>query len=194
MARMKLILNRIADTLSGIKEIKVIILYGSLARREATSRSDIDLFIITSKDIKDKIEEKIIGLENQIHRSIQPTIRTEKQLKTTDSGLLQNIFQEGKILFLREYFDFPVSFLLEQKSFTIYKFDISNLKQKKKAEFNRELYGYKDKKYIYKGLIHRANGSKLSPGCIIVPFDNKKMIESFFGKKKIKFEKIAVWK
>jgi len=194
MAGIKQILNKIGDTLSEIKEIKVIILYGSLARGESTPRSDIDLFMISSKDIKDKIEEKVIELENQIHRSIQPTIRTEKQLKTMDSGLLQNIFQEGKILFLREYFDFPVSFLLEQKPFVIYKFDISNLKQNQKAEFNRELYGYKDKKYAYEGLIHKAGGNKLSSGCIIVPFNGKKTVEEFFGKKRVKFEEIKIWK
>jgi len=194
MAGVKSILKKIADSLSEIKDVKIIILYGGLARGEFTSRSDIDLFIITSKDIKEKIEEKVIDLENQIHRSIQPTVRTEKQLKVIDSGLLQNIFQEGKILFLREYFDFPVPLLLGQKPFVIYKFDISNLKQARKAEFNRELYGYRDKKYIYEGFIHKVSGNKLSSGCIIVPFDNKKKVEEFFGRKKIKFEEIKVWK
>lgn len=160
-----------------------------------TSRSDIDLFIITSKDIKDRIEEKVIELENQIHRSIQPTVRTEKQLETTDSGLLQSIFQDGKILFLREYFDFPVSFLLQQKPFVIYKFDISNLKQNKKAQFNRELYGYKDKKYVYEGLTHKVGAERLSSGCIITPLSrNKKRIDNFFRKNRINFEEIRVWK
>lgn len=194
MAVVKQVLKKIADTLSEVKEIKVIILYGSLARGEFASRSDTDLLIVTSREAKDKIEEKVIELENQIHRSIQPTIRTEKQLKTTDSGLLQNIFQEGRVLFLREYLDFPVSFLLEQKPFVIYKFDISNLKQSRKAKFNRELYGYRDKKYAYEGLTHRVNASKLSSGCIIVPFGNKRKVEEFFRKKRIKFEEIRVWK
>jgi len=194
LARIKQVLKTIANVLSLIKEIKVIILYGSLSRGEFTSRSDIDLFIITSKDVKNRIEEKIIKLENQLHVTIQPTIRTKEQLKTTDSGLLQNIFQEGKILFLREYFDFPVSFMLEQKPFIVYKFDISNLKQNEKAQFNRTLYGYRDKKYIYKGLIHKSGGSKLSSGAIIVPFNNKKIITDFFKKIKIKYEEIKVWK
>lgn len=194
MARVNNILKKISGALSEIKEVKVIILYGSLARGEFTSRSDIDLFIIVSKDEKDKIEERIIELENQLKRSIQPTIRTEEQIKTTDSGLLQNIFQEGKILFLREYFDFPVSFLLEQRPFVIYRFDISNLKQNRKAQFNRELYGYRDKKYKYEGLIHKVEGSKLSSGCIIVPFDGKKIMEGVFKKHKITFEEVKVWK
>lgn len=194
MAGIKQILKKITDSLSGIKAVKAIILFGSLARGELTSRSDIDLFIIASKNEKDKIEEKVIELENQIHRSIQPTIRTEKQIRTTDSGLLQNIFREGKILFLREYFDFPTSVLLEQKPFVIYKFDISNLKQNKKAQFNRELYGYRDKKYIYEGLIQKVGGSRLSSGCIIVPFGKRGLPSEFFTKKGINFEEIKVWK
>lgn len=195
MAVAKQILNKIIDRLSEIKEVKAIILYGSFARGEFGSRSDIDLFILTSKDIKDKVEEKVIELENQIHRSIQPTLRTVKQLKATDSGLLQSIFQEGKILFLREYFDFPVSSLLEQKPFVIYKFDISHLKQNKKAQVNRKFYGYKDKGYNYEGLIHKVGGSKLSSGCVIVPFSHdKKRIEDFFKKNRIRFEEIRVWK
>lgn len=194
MARVNSILKKISGALSEIKEVKVIIFYGSLARGEFTSRSDIDLFIITSKDEKDKIEESIIELENQLKRSIQPTIRTEEQIKTTDSGLLQNIFQEGKILFLRDYFDFPVSFILEHRPFAIYRFDISNLKQNRKAQFNRELYGYRDKKYEYEGIIHKVDGSKLSSGCIIVPFDGKKIMEGFFKKHKITFEEVKVWK
>ena len=196
MAGVKQVLKKIASALSEIKEIEVIILYGSFARGEFSLRSDVDLFIITSRDIKDVVEEKVIALEGRIHKSIQPTVRTEKQLKTTDSGLLQSIFQEGKILFLREYFDFAVSFLLQQKPFVIYKFDISNLKQSKKTGFNRALYGYKDKKYIYEGLIHKVGGEKLSSGCIIIPLINryKKKIDSFFKKNRIKFKEIRVWK
>jgi len=194
MAGIKQILKKITDALSAIEEIKVIILYGSYARGEFTSRSDIDLFIVTSRDVRDKIEDKVIELENQISRNIQPTIRTEKLLKNTDSGLLQNIFQEGKILFLREYFDFPVAFLLEQRPFIIYKFRISDLAQNKKAEFNRELYGYKDKKYEYEGLLQKLRGDRLSSGCVFVPFDGKKQVEEFFSKKKIKFDEITVWR
>jgi len=179
MAGTKLILNKIVNLLSKVKEVKVIMLYGSFARGEYTSRSDIDIFVIISKNVKEQIEEKVIELENIVNKRIQPTIRTEKQIKSMDSGLLQNIFQEGKILFLREYFDFPVSFLL---------------KQNKKAEFNRELYGYKDKKYSYEGLIHKAKGTRLSSGSIIVPFGSKKRIEKFFIKSRIKFEEINVWK
>jgi len=47
---MKRILKKIAKKLSKIKDAKSVILYGSLARGEFTSRSDIDLFILTTED------------------------------------------------------------------------------------------------------------------------------------------------
>ena len=98
---MKRILKKIAKKLSEIEDVKAVILYGSLARDEYTSRSDIDLFILTTKsETQDLIHNKIIELENETGRNIQPTIRTLNELHKTDTGLLQNIFQEGKICLL----------------------------------------------------------------------------------------------
>jgi len=96
---MKRILKKIAKELSKTKDVKAVILYGSLARGEFTSRSDVDLFILTTEDKTQKeIYDKIIELESEIGRNIQPTVRTITELQRTDTGLLQNIFQEGKIL------------------------------------------------------------------------------------------------
>jgi hypothetical protein len=61
-------------------------------------------------------------------------------------------------------------------------------------QFNRELYGYKDKKYVYEGLIHKVSGSKLSSGCIIVSFDHKEKVKGFFKKHRIVFEEVSVWR
>ncbi len=99
---MKRILKKIAKELSKIEDVKAVILYGSLAREEFTSRSDVDLFILTTEDkIQKEIHDKVIELESEIGRNIQPTIRTIAELQKTDTGLLQNIFQEGKILLER---------------------------------------------------------------------------------------------
>ena len=125
---MKKILKKIVKELSVIEDIKAVVLYGSLARGEYTSRSDIDLFILTTENKTQKeIQEKVIQLESEIGRNIQPTIRTIAELQKTDTGLLQNIFQEGKVLFLREPADIPSAILLQQKPYLIYTFQISSL-------------------------------------------------------------------
>jgi predicted nucleotidyltransferase len=192
---MKRLFNKITKSLSVIEDIKIIILYGSFARGDYTSRSDIDLLILTSKkNTLKKIEDKIIELESNIGKNIQPTIRTIKEFNKTDSGLLQNIFQEGKVLYLKEPIDIPSAILLQQKPYFIYSFQLNNLSQKEKAKFNRQLYEQIRKDYKYKGLLQEIGGQRLSAGCILVPHSEKDEIEKFFKKLKVKFEALKVWK
>jgi predicted nucleotidyltransferase len=192
---MNKIIKKIAAGLSEIDGVKAIILYGSFARGEATSRSDIDLFILTSeKGIFKEVQNKIISIESDTGRNIQPTIRTLKELKETDSGLLQNIFQEGKILYLKEPVDISSSMLLEQKPRLIYSFQISNLNQNEKARFNNEFYGRVKGKYNYKGVLEAIGGQKLSSGCVLVPYAKKQKAERFFKKFKVRFNQLKVWK
>jgi predicted nucleotidyltransferase len=192
---MKRVLKKITKELSKINDLRAVILYGSFARDENTSRSDIDLFILTTnKKTQKEIQDRVIELESETGRSIQPTIRTIAELQVTDTGLLQNIFQEGKILYLKEPAEIPSAVLLQQKPHLIYSFQISSLSQKEKARFNRYLYEQKRKGYKYKGLLQEIGGKKLSAGCVIVPYMQKEKIEKFFKKFKVKFEQLRVWK
>jgi len=82
VSKLKRILKRIVNELSVISDIKLIILYGSFARGDYGPKSDIDLLIITTKPKSlNEIQNKIIGIEEKIGKSIQPIIRTEKELK-----------------------------------------------------------------------------------------------------------------
>lgn len=192
---MKRILKKITTDLSEIPDLKLVVLYGSYARGENTSRSDIDLFILTTKiKTQEEIQNKVIGLESEVGRNIQPTIRTISELQKTDSGLLQNIFKEGKVLYLREPAEIPSTLLLQQKPYIIYSFRISKLSQRDKVRFNRSLYEQKRKRYKYKGLLNELGGKKLSSGCVMVPNNQKEKIEKFFKKLNVKFEQLKVWK
>ena len=192
---MKRLLNKIAKKLSAIEDVKAVVLYGSFARGEATSRSDADLLILTTeKKTSKEVQDKIIELETETGRNMQPTIRTLGELQKTDTGLLQNIFQEGKVLYLREAADIPSAILLQQKPFLVYTFQLNNLSQKEKARFNRQLYEQTKKGYKYKGLLQEFGGQKLSPGCVLVPHAEKQKIEKFFKKFRVQFNQLRVWK
>ena len=192
---MNRIFKKIVKELLGINDVRAIILYGSFARNEATSRSDIDLLILTSeKRTFKEVQNKVIKIESDIGRNIQPTVRTLKELKKTDSGLLQNIFQEGKMLYLKEPTDIPSSMLLEQKPQLVYSFQLSKLSQNEKARFNNEFYGRKKGKYSYKGLLNEIGGQKLSAGCILVSHSEKQKIEKFFKQFKVQFSQLKVWR
>jgi predicted nucleotidyltransferase len=192
---MNRILKKITRELAKIEDVKAIVLYGSFARKENISRSDIDLFILTTdKSTIKQVQEKIIELENTTGRTIQPTVRTIKELQKTDTGLLLNIFQEGKVLYLKEATEIPSAILLEQKPFLIYSFQLNKLNQKQKAQFNSNFYGRTKDKYQYTGFLNEINGQKLSSGCVIIPHTKKSKIEKFFRKFKIDFKQVKVWK
>ena len=192
---MNRIYKKIAKNLSAINDVRAVILYGSFARGEATPRSDVDLLILVSekKTIK-LVQDVIITLEREIGRSIQPTIRTLKELENTDSGLLKNIFQEGRILYLKEPADIPSSLLIGRKQQIIYAFQIIMLSQKDKVKFNNEFYGRTKGKYSYKGILGELGGQKLSSGCALIPLSEKKKVEKYFKKSKVAFEATKVWK
>ena len=187
-------LKKIVKELSAIDDIKLIILYGSFARGDYGPKSDLDLFILTTKqEAMNDIQNKIIDIEGKIGKSVQPTIRTQRELKKTDMGLLQNILQEGKLLYLGEPLDIPAAQITKQKPYLIYIFSLNTLDQKTKAKFNRELYARAKEKYTYQGLLQKIGGEKLSPGCIIAPFKEKNIIEKFLNKYKITYEAKEVW-
>jgi len=192
---MNRIFKKITNELAAIEDVKAIVLYGSLARKEGTSRSDIDLFVLTTdKSTMKEVQEKIIELETDTGKTIQPTVRTIKELQKTDTGLLQNIFQEGKVLYLKEAPELPSAILLEQKPHLVYSFQLSNLDQNEKAQFNSNFYGRVKNKYQYSGSLKKIGGQKLSPGCVIIPHTQKAKIEKLFRKFKIKFKQVKVWK
>ena len=191
---MQRIFKQISRELSLISEIRLVILYGSYARGDFSPKSDLDLFILTSKsNAVEKIHNAIIQIEDKIGKSIQPTIRTGEEFEKTDSGLLQNLLREGKILFLRGFYEISAVTLLKQKPFIIFSFRINSLSQKNKAKFNREFYSRTKKKYEYKGLLQKLGGEKLASGCIMIPFKANNGMEKFFNKYKIRYEKKNIW-
>ncbi len=60
----KLMYKNIVKQLSTIDDVKTIIVYGSFARGDYGPKSDIDLFIITTKpETTQQIQDKVIELE-----------------------------------------------------------------------------------------------------------------------------------
>jgi len=194
VSKLKRILKKIVRELSVINDIKLIILYGSFARGDYGPKSDIDLLILTTKpDTINEIQNEIVSIEEKIGKNIQPTIRTERELKKTDTGLIQNILQEGKLLYLKEPLEIPATQITKQRPYIIYTFQLDSLDQKTKAKFNRELYTRTKEKRVYQGLLQKIGGEKLSPGCIIIPFDKKNIAEKFFRKYKIGYKARNIW-
>ncbi len=68
------------DTLKNLKNIKVAFIYGSFAKGEEKSTSDIDLFIIGNPDETELIRN-LNPIEKKIQREINYTIYSKKSFK-----------------------------------------------------------------------------------------------------------------
>jgi predicted nucleotidyltransferase len=138
--KLRRIFKQISRELSLIRDIKFVILYGSYARGDFGAKSDLDLFIMTSKlDTIEDVHNAIIKIEEKIGKSIQPTVRTEEEFRKTDSGLLQNLLREGKILFLRDFYEISAVTLLKQRPYIIYSIG-SFIRERKRNMNTKDFY------------------------------------------------------
>ena len=82
-------------------DIKLIMLFGSVARGDDTEESDIDILIVSP--IADKIKPYIHNIAVDIilekNEVISPRLMTEEQFnKTEDYPFLSNVLKEGVII------------------------------------------------------------------------------------------------
>ena len=98
-----IILLEIMDKISKYRQIQNIILFGSYAKLIHTDRSDIDIAIISSEKINDKVKKGIINRIEQIskkeNKKIDAQFFTNKEMKENQSDLLiKDILRNGKSL------------------------------------------------------------------------------------------------
>jgi predicted nucleotidyltransferase len=183
-----------------INNIKKIILFGSVARDEASSESDIDLFIdiIGNKksietDIK-RIKEEFLKstryqnywLLKDIKNEIKPIIGKLdewKELKTS-------IISDGIVLYGK---------FEEMPEKAVHKTLLSweNIKpESKRVMLSKRLFGYKKGKKSYEGLIQKYDGERIGKGLIAVPSANAKIFLKLFRDMNItaKIKKIIEYK
>ena len=176
-------------------EVDEIILFGSVARGEATEESDIDLFFsVKNKETKTK---KLLNKElkkfykskiNEIWslKGIKNSIRVE--VGNLDTWKLKrSIISEGITLY-GKYKELPKK-TLGFVHFAIK--PIKNIAQRNKVI--RKLFGRIEKNHETEGIIKLLRGKKLSPTSFIIPKDKAQDIIKFLNSEKINFNFFEFW-
>ena len=84
----------------------------------------------------------------------------------------------------------------ELKDKIIISYSLSQISQKQKVKFLRELFGYKERKrkiYSHKGLLDEINGEKLGSNVVMINVEHLIKINELFNEYKIKPNIIEVW-
>ena len=171
--------------------IKNIILFGSVSREESVEESDIDIFVDINKD-NQNLEKEIIQILEQFldstkYKNYWKLLGIKNEIKLT-IGILDkwkelkpSIVANGVTL----YGKFKSDIKGEHKTFLVWE----NIKpNSKRVLFNKQLFGFKQKKRFYEGLLQRYNGERLGKGCIIVPLENSLIFQKLLKKHKIQFK------
>jgi predicted nucleotidyltransferase len=85
------------------ERIEAAFIYGSVARRTDTSRSDIDLFVVSEDAGYQGLIEALLPLEKRLGRKISPTIYSPSELerkRAERSGFLGRVLEGPKIFLI----------------------------------------------------------------------------------------------
>ncbi len=163
--------------LKNLNNVTKIILFGSIARNEATKESDVDLFIEIKKKTK-KAEREIRNIEESFYQSREAALFKTQGIENKLSVKL------GK---LAEWKDLAES--IASTGITLYgPYETSERPSgaqrfvivfwngigKNRGSFLNKLYGVTVNNKHYDGLLARVGGKKLGKSCIMLPIASKK--------------------
>jgi predicted nucleotidyltransferase len=179
------------------EKINSIILFGSVARKQATKESDIDLFIDVS-DNEQEIEKEVNKILQDFYKSIKYKnywslygINNEfsiivgkiNEWKLKDSMLGNSLVLYGKYS--------PKLDDGENKTIISWETIKNN---SKRVMLNKKLFGFKHYKHKYKGLIEIYHGVKLGTNSILIDTGNINIFIKEFKKFQVKTRIINAFK
>ncbi len=176
------------------KGVLSLVLFGSVARGEATRESDIDIAVIYSE----KDDEVVSELESMAGERIQLTHLSLEELKKepTVAGALSG---EGILLY-----GSPVSISaedLELKPMMIISYDTSGMSRNARSRLQRALYGgtstyVKDGEKVkkhYPGIVEEIGAERLGKGVLLVDRRRYPKIAGTLKTYGAKYREIPVW-
>ncbi len=183
-------LDRLVQAITKIEGVVSIILFGSRARGDYDEYSDYDMLVVFQDDEtmwrnRRELYQNIgkLGLFTQVlTRSIREL--TEK----TEPTFLQNILQQGTILYLRYPFRAP-ALAQNLTPMAILSYSLAKLPHNEKMKVDYRLFG----KQKRKGLVEEVGGAKLGDGCFMIPAENLEKATAILKQFGVNFNVIRVY-
>lgn len=186
------------------KNVKTVVLFGSVAKKTNDKKSDIDLFFdVINKAEINIIEDKIKSTLKSFEVKSENTWKLKKIVMpinfivgSLDDSTWKNIKDElasSGIVLYGPYKQLPQKM---DHYFLVY-YSLVNLARKNKMRLIRTLFGYSlvkaKRKYVQKGLIEKIGASKLSSNVILVQSESLADIKRIFNDYRLKYRVIETW-
>ncbi len=185
------------DSIPG-KKINKIILFGSVARGDYTSESDIDIFIDAPSNFGKEIEKQLsLFYRSQVCETWKlKGVNNEISLKIGNLNkwkLRREVISSGVILY-GKYTELPGG---ANPYLLIRILNTGTKKTSRQVRLWRKLYGYKQKVdgkvYCQKGIIEEEGGIKIGMAIFLIPMGRRKHILDFLKKNKVKYRLHELW-
>ncbi|HLC71829.1 MAG TPA: nucleotidyltransferase domain-containing protein [Candidatus Nanoarchaeia archaeon] len=176
--------------------INRVILFGSLARGDFDSESDIDLFIDT---IDKKFESRIPKIVESYYASTKAKNWNLKGVKREIScvvgeldseewkDLKRAIINTGIILYGKYH-----GAVEKVHHYLILSYGPIR-SESKRVSAHRSLYGFTVGKTKYTGLVEKYHAVKLGTGCLMIPLEHAMKMKKFFQERKVPLKLYDVW-
>jgi len=97
--------RRLASELARLRSVQVIILFGSVARKEAHEYSDLDMIIVVNEEgekVIERVASKISKLEKRYHLTVEPVILSTEDflanIRSLEAGITFGVAEGYEIL------------------------------------------------------------------------------------------------
>src|SRR3989344_2825565 len=161
--------------LGDYSNIKNVILFGSVSTGNATSKSDVDIFIEVKK-YNSNFKKNVENVLEKFYKSREALIFKNKGIdnkinvligKLNDwKDLKKSIESTGIVL----YGPFIASGSLKGKKYIIISWDKIG---RNRGAFLNKIYGFKVGEKKYKGMIETFGGRKIGKSSLMIPVENK---------------------
>lgn len=194
-----------ARRVSGIRKIRTLIVFGSVAKGTADARSDVDFLVVL--DARTPVgrtpERKLVGeialdLEKKFDKGIS-LVFTDRDFHGLDRQFIEEAFKDGLVVYGKS----PRVGVgrLKLEPYSLVYFSLKKISKSDKMKLRRALYGhltvrrYKRKTYKSetRGLIEKLGGKRTGIASVLVPAKNFREFADVLQRFQVEFEKLDVW-
>ena len=183
-------LDKLVKAIASVEGVVVVTLFGSRARGNYDKHSDYDLLVVFENDeIMWKNRRHLYQNIGNLGLFTQVLTRSIKELtEKTEPTFLQNILQQGILLYLRHPFQAP-ALAQNLKPMTIVSYRLTKLPHNQKMKVIYRLFGKQNKR----SLIEESEGKKLGYGCFMIPTENLEKILNILKQFNVQLQTIKVY-